>query len=235
MKKRIASKQVIFAIISLVLGFILAFSYSAAREKLSGAPPVSNRQYLEEEQLRADLIEIQEKNRELQQELFIQQDSLREREQEFSKDTQVYRNMVEDAEKLRMFLGKVKVSGAGVNVTLEDAEYDPSDPNVNNYIVHERHVFKVINELYIAGASAVAINGQRISHQSYIVCTGPVITVDGVQHPAPFVISAIGDADVLLSALNLVGGVKDQLVNDQIVVKLEQNQNLTFDAVFRES
>ncbi|MFH7445066.1 DUF881 domain-containing protein, partial [Pseudomonas syringae pv. tagetis] len=87
-------------------------------------------------------------------------------------------------------------------------------------------VFKVINELYISGASGIAVNGQRLSSQSYIICDGPVITVDGIQHPAPFVVTAIGDPDVLSSALNLTGGVKDQLVNDNIVFSLEKKSEI---------
>lgn len=111
-------------------------------------------------------------------------------------------------------------------MTLDDGAYNPKDGNVNNYLVHEFHVFKVINELYVAGASAVAINGQRLSSQSYIVCNGPVITVDGKPHPAPFVITAIGDPDVLSSALNLTGGIKDQLVNDNIVFSLKKEDEI---------
>ncbi|MGE6378227.1 DUF881 domain-containing protein [Peribacillus muralis] len=29
--------------------------------------------------------------------------------------------------------------------------------------MHEQHVFKVVNELYISGAEAAAINGQRLN------------------------------------------------------------------------
>lgn len=112
---------------------------------------------------------------------------------------------LEDVEKYRMFTGEIGVKGKGVKVSLEDASYIPSGQNVNNYIVHESHIFHVINELFISGASAVSINGQRITHQSYIHCNGPVVTVDGVQHPAPFVISAIGDPAVLIPALNIAG------------------------------
>ncbi len=66
--------------------------------------------------------------------------------------------------------------------------------------------FKVINELYISGADAISINDQRLSSNSFIFCNGPVITVDGNQFPAPFVISAIGDPSVLIPALNIAEG-----------------------------
>ena len=96
-----------------------------------------------------------------------------------------------------MLLGKVKVKGPGLTVTLEDGTAGKVDENINDYLVHEQHVFKVINELYISGAAAVAVNGQRLNHDSYIVCNGPAITVDGQQFPAPFVITAIGNTNVL--------------------------------------
>jgi uncharacterized protein YlxW (UPF0749 family) len=125
-----------------------------------------------------------------------------------------------------MFLGNVKVIGKGVKVTLDDGAFDSKIENANNYLVHEFHVFKVVNELYVSGASAVAINGQRLSSHSYIVCNGPVITVDGKPHPAPFVITAIGDPDVLSKALDIAGGIKDQLVNDHIVFSLEKENEI---------
>ena len=121
----------------------------------------------------------------------------------YQKKPKFFLTLAEDAEKYRMFLGKVKVKGKGVKVTLSDGAYDPKEANINNYLVHEHHVFKVVNELYISGAAAIAINGQRLTSHSYIVCNGPVITVDGVQHPAPFVITAIGDSDVLASCAKL--------------------------------
>ena len=98
-----------------------------------------------------------------------------------------------------------------LRVTLKDAEYDPVEQNPNDYIVHESHIFKVINELRISGAQGLSINGQRITANSFIKCTGPVITIDGKTFPAPFVIEAIGDSDVLASSLYLKGGVIDGL------------------------
>ena len=125
-----------------------------------------------------------------------------------------------------MYLGKVKVKGNGVQVTLEDADYNPQNQNANQYIVHEHHIFKVINELNISGANAIAINGQRLSHDSYILCNGPVIEIDGRQHPAPFVITAIGDAETMSAALNLKGGVKDILVNENVHFTVEKKNEI---------
>jgi uncharacterized protein YlxW (UPF0749 family) len=204
---------------------MIAFSYHLTQEEnQKKTKKVYGKQYEETLALRNELIDQEETNRDLEKELKRKQDKVLENEKSLSKEDQINFNLAEDAEKYRKFLGKVKVKGKGVKITLDDGDYNPDEKNVNNYLVHEFHVFKVINELYISGASAVAINGQRLSSHSYIVCNGPVITVDGYQHPAPFVITAIGDPDVLSSAINLTGGVKDQLVNDNIVFSLEQDE-----------
>ncbi|WHY87999.1 DUF881 domain-containing protein [Neobacillus novalis] len=224
MKKiKVKGKHFILSLVCLVLGFMIAFSYHLTQiEKQNENLDRSGKQYEKTLVLRNQLIAQEETNRKLQKELHQKQDKVLKNEKDLAKEAQVFLNQAEDTEKYRMFLGKVMVKGKGVKITLSDGDYDPKEVNINNYLVHEHHVFKVVNELYISGAAAVAINGQRLTSHSYIVCNGPVITVDGIQYPAPFVITAIGDSDVLASSINLTGGVKDQLVNDNLVFTLEK-------------
>ncbi|AZU61435.1 DUF881 domain-containing protein [Neobacillus mesonae] len=227
---KVKGNHLILSLVSLVLGFIIAFSYHLTQIE-NEKPKLSDKQYEQTLALRNQLIEQEETNRKLQLELKQKQDKVQKNEKDLAKEAQVFSNLAEDTEKYRLFTGRVKVKGNGVKVTLSDGAYNPKEDNVNNYLVHEHHVFKVITELYISGAAAVAINGQRLTSHSYIVCNGPVITVDGVPYPAPFVITAIGDPDVLSSSLNLTGGVKDQLVNDNIIFKLEKADNIIFDPI----
>jgi uncharacterized protein YlxW (UPF0749 family) len=231
-KIKVAGKHVILSFVCLVLGYMIAFSYHLTQiENQKEHSNLSDKQYEKTLDLRNQLIAQEETNRELQKELNQKQENVLENEKDLSKEAQVFFNLAEDAEKYRMFLGKMKVKGKGVKITLADGAYDPNIPNVNNYLVHEDHIFKVVNELYISGAAAIAINGQRLTSHSYINCNGPVITVDGVQHPAPFVITAIGDPDVLAAAVNLTGGVKDQLVNDNIVFTLEKENEIILNPI----
>lgn len=229
-KMKVTGNHVIFSFVFLVLGYIVAFSYHLTQSENANTE-MTGKQWERDIALRSQLVDIEEKNRALQIELNEKQEKVREIEKEMSQEAQVYFNLAEDTEKFRMFLGKVKVKGQGVEVTLADGDYNPEEENINNYIVHEHHVFKVINELYISGAQAIAINGQRLSHNSYILCNGPVIEVDGRQHPAPFVITAIGDAEVLASALNLTGGVKDSLVNENIQFSLEPKNEIIMEPI----
>ncbi|WML39009.1 DUF881 domain-containing protein [Neobacillus sp. OS1-2] len=233
MKKiKVKGKHFIMSLVFLVLGFMLAFSYHLTqKENQTKKWDMSDNQYEKTLTLRDQLIAQEETNQKLQRELNQKQEEVLKNEKDLSKEAQVFLNLAEDAEKYRMYLGKVKVKGKGVKITLSDGAYDPKESNINNYLVHEHHVFKVVNELYISGAVAIAINGQRLTSHSYIVCNGPVITVDGVPYPAPFVISAIGEPDVLSSALNLTGGVKDQLVNDNLVFTLEKINEIVLNPI----
>lgn len=226
-------KHILFSLVFLVLGFILAFSYRTVgkTEKLDNYQSSS---FLQEEKYREDLIDQKERNKELFDEIAAKQEEIRAYEQSFSMREEDHAGLVEEAKDLRLLLGVIPAAGPGVKVTLKDAEYDPVEQNPNDYIVHESHIFRVINELRIAGAQGLAINGQRITANSYIKCTGPVITVDGRTFPAPFIIEAIGDANVLSSALYLKGGVIDGLVRDNIVVTTELSKDIRLSALRNE-
>ncbi|MFC4320269.1 DUF881 domain-containing protein [Litchfieldia salsa] len=232
---RLKGRHVILSLVCIVLGFMISFSYQFTKKETPDGR-LTDRQWSKENEIRTLLIEQKERNRELQEELSSQQEIVREIEEELAmkEKEQIYFNLVEDVEKYRMFIGEIKVKGPGVSVTLEDASYVPSGEDVNNYLVHESHLFKVINELFISGAQAVSVNGKRLTHNSYLYCNGPVVTVDGNQYPAPFIISAIGNPDVLIPALNINGGVNEQLVQDNIVVTIEKAE-ITMDPLLQTS
>ncbi|MDR0137268.1 DUF881 domain-containing protein [Metabacillus idriensis] len=226
-------RYVVLSLIMLVLGFLVSFSYQLTKEQRPNNG-ISSEQWSKEYETRQLLIKQEERNTELQKDLFKSQEKVREIEENLKNEKQIYFNLVEDVEKYRMYVGELGVAGEGIEVTLEDSSYIPEGENVNNYIVHEGHIFKVINELLISGASAVAINGQRLSHDSYIYCNGPVVTVDGNQFPAPFVISAIGEPAVLDQALNIAGGIVEQIAYDNIVITLEKKNEVKMNPLLQE-
>jgi uncharacterized protein YlxW (UPF0749 family) len=223
-------RHILFSIVFLVLGFILAFSYKTLGKSKETMNPVSD-SFLEEEKYREELILQKERNKELSDEIGVKQEGIRSYEQSFSDKEKAHADLVEEAKDLRLLLGVIPATGPGIKVTLKDADYDPVEQNPNDYIVHESHIFKVVNELRISGAQGLSINGQRITANSFIKCTGPVITVDGKTFPAPFVIEAIGDSDVLASSLYLKGGVIDGLIRDNIVVTTEQMKEMKLAAL----
>lgn len=222
-------KRFVLLIVSITTGFILGYSYNLSRDR---HPNSINSQYLAQEDFyREELIAQQERNKELLDEATVLQEKIRRYEKLYSASEEQYNSLVKQAEDLRLLLGDIEGVGKGVRVTLKDGDYDPTSLNPNDYIVHESHIFQVLNELKISGAQAVTINGQRLKANSYIKCNGPVITIDGQQYPAPFVIEATGNPKVLIPALKIVGGVMDQLINDNIVVTLAEEQQLKMPSV----
>ncbi|WP_432354888.1 DUF881 domain-containing protein [Sporosarcina sp. A2] len=227
-KKR--TNRILYALVFLILGFMLSFSYrtlgpgSETQQLRSG---IDSR----EEGYREDLIEQKERNKQLTDEILSKQKAIVEVEQLLSDSEENHDKLVKQARGLRLLLGVVPSSGQGVRVELADGDYDPTQQNPNEYIVHESQVLLVVNELKIAGAQALSINGQRLNANSSIKCTGPVITVDGQTYPAPFVVEAIGDSNALNSSLTLKGGVSDSLLSDNIQIKIEKRKEILMPAL----
>lgn len=224
-------KHFIILIVCIVTGFIIGYSYNLTKDEEK-----INSSYLDqEESYREDLIDQKERNKELTEELNNLQIRIREFEKSFAENKDEYEHLLNEAEKLRLMIGEIPSQGQGVRVTLKDGEYNPNSTNPNEYIVHESHVLSVINELKISGAEAISINGQRLKSNSYIRCNGPVITIDGRQFPAPFVIEAVGDSKSLVASMKIVGGIFDQLLNDRIVVTIEESDLIQMPSVNDES
>ncbi|WP_091582850.1 DUF881 domain-containing protein [Alteribacillus bidgolensis] len=220
-------------ILFMVLGFLLTLSYQTAAEKNN---IVEEGQALwEEDRLRNSVLEEQEQNKELEEEWRTLQGEVREIEEEIAGEEVSSFNLVEDLERLRMLTGEVPVKGPGIEVTLNDHTYVPDGSNPNDYIVHERHIQEVVDELVLADAEAISINGFRITRNSYIQCIGPVIKVDSSTSAAPFVIQAVGDPEQLEAALELSGGVKDKLVNENVEVRTQKQNQVMMEAVVGES
>ncbi|MGN7407618.1 MULTISPECIES: DUF881 domain-containing protein [unclassified Sporosarcina] len=227
-KKR--NNRISYALVFLVLGFILSFSY---RTLGPGSETQQLRSQIDskEEGFREELIEQKERNKQLTDEISSKQKTIAEVEQTLSDTEENHDLLVKEAKSLRLLLGVVPASGQGVRVELADGDYDPAEQNPNEYIVHESQVLLVVNELKIAGAQALSINGQRLNANSSIKCTGPVITIDGQTYPAPFVVEAIGDSNALNSSLMLKGGVMDSLLSDNIEMKIEKRKEILMPAL----
>lgn len=235
---KVNGKHVILSLVLLVTGFILALSYQFAKEH-QDTNPVSQRQWRHEDELRNNIILEQAVNRNLQEDLRGYQSQLREIEEQITDLTEEQEvrvaSLIEDLERLRKLVGTVKVKGPGIEVMLSDSSYVPDGANPNDYIVHEEQIQKVVQELLVAGAEAVAINGYRLSSNSYIQCIGPVIYIDGHTSYAPFVITAIGDPLNLEGSMTLPGGVRDQLLNDLIEVRMQQKNEIIMEPYLSES
>jgi uncharacterized protein YlxW (UPF0749 family) len=120
--------------------------------------------------------------------------------------------------------GLAPLSGTGIIVRLYDA---PGSAGVGE-IVHDFDVRDIVNELFAAGATGIAVNNQRLVTTSSIRCAGPVILVN--QKPIavnPVTIFALGDPEVLTSSLDLI---QVEFKASGVRMEVEQAEDITLPA-----
>lgn len=102
----------------------------------------------------------------------------------------------------KMQAGYQKVKGKGVIIELMDSEDEVGDgENPNNLLIHDQDILILLNDLKVAGAEALSVNGQRIVAESEVKCSGATITINGTTYGQPFIVKAIGDPKQLEAAV----------------------------------
>ena len=95
--------------------------------------------------------------------------------------------------------------GPGVTVTLSDAPdeiLETTTKDLNLLVVHQQDIQAVVNAMWVGGAVAVTIQGQRVVSTTGIKCEGNSVMLQGVPYPQPYVIEAVGDPGQITSAIS---------------------------------
>lgn len=95
--------------------------------------------------------------------------------------------------RLAVQAGSVPVHGPGVQVVVDDA---PNATGPQQQVL-DRDLQKLVNALWLSGAEAISINGQRLTSLSAIRHAGSAITVNYRSLLRPYVVTAIGDPDTM--------------------------------------
>ncbi len=103
------------------------------------------------------------------------------------------RELSDRLDRLGTAAGTLALTGPGVLIEADDGPTDVADPQV----VLDTDLQILVNGLWVSGAEAVAVNGQRITTLSAIRIAGDAITVNYRSLARPYVVSAIGDPDDL--------------------------------------
>lgn len=133
----------------------------------------------------------------------------------------------------RIALGLLPIEGPGVELVLDDSTMRGGGEITAQdfFVIHNTDLLQVANELCAAEAEAVSLNGHRLVADSAITCSARLIKVDGVAVSPPFVFLAIGNKENLVSALNIRGGLLDQLRLLKFQVKLTPKDEVVVPAV----
>ncbi len=101
---------------------------------------------------------------------------------------------LEDA---RVAAGLVAMRGPGLVIQLDDSTVAvPPDTNGRDYQVSGQDVLSVVEELWLAGAEGVAVNGERVTVATAIVDIGGSVLVNSAYLAPPYQVSAIGPSDM---------------------------------------
>ncbi|HEY3333976.1 MAG TPA: DUF881 domain-containing protein [Candidatus Limnocylindrales bacterium] len=95
----------------------------------------------------------------------------------------------------RMAAGLVALTGPGVVIRLTDSTLPiPQDGNARDYLVSGQDVLTVVEELWLAGAEAIAVNGERVTVGTAVVDIGGSVLVNSAYLAPPYDVKAIGPA-----------------------------------------
>jgi len=103
---------------------------------------------------------------------------------------------------LKAGAGLTALTGDGVFVQLDDAHTPTTPRELDKAICHSTDLTDIVNTAWRGGATAIAINDQRMVSSSSVYCVGSTIMVNGTLLSPPFNIVAIGPQNGLLSAFD---------------------------------
>src|SRR3972149_6162985 len=115
--------------------------------------------------------------------------------------------MNREVSELRALAGFIPLEGSGVVVEMRDSPrpIQPGD-DPNKTILHYTDIHAVINDLWAAGAEAIAINGERIITRTGLNCVGTTILCNTKRIAPPYTLAPIGAPARLLAHLQRPAG-----------------------------
>lgn len=102
------------------------------------------------------------------------------------------RRLYRDLEDARLRAGLIAVTGRGLAFKLEDG----TQGGGVDALVTARDVRTLVEELWLAGAKGIALNGERIAGTSAILDIGGSILANSAYLSPPYTVTAIGPADL---------------------------------------
>lgn len=141
----------------------------------------------------------------------------------YRKNEKILNDILDEVDKNKMMAGISAVKGKGLKIVLADGaeafQGEIIDADIQRLrIIHDRDMYNVFNELRLAGAQAISINGQRVVFNTAVDCLGQFLRINGVRVPGPFYIEVIGEPETMQATLNRSDGYFKELVNRGISV-----------------
>lgn len=107
------------------------------------------------------------------------------------------KDLNERLQEARIAAGLIPLNGNGIVLQVEDS-LEPVAPDLNeaDYLVGARDIRTLVEELWSAGAQAVAVNGERITPTTSVIDIGSSILVNSAYLLPAYQITALGEDDL---------------------------------------
>lgn len=189
--RAIPSWQVTLGIALLALGFLIAAQLSAEGPRI---------RYTTQERspLVETALELQRQQDELKARILDLRGQLATLEQQGQGSAERVRELNAQLEEARTAAGLLPLVGTGLILQLSDSTLPiPDGANEADYLVTARDIRTVVDELWLAGAEAIAVNTERVTTSTGILDIGHSILVNQAYLAPPYRVAAIGPPDLL--------------------------------------
>lgn len=197
LKKGKGIMTITIGIICFVLAYVMFMQFKVVEET-----NITQIESMRESELTEKLASWKEKQEEVQKKLDDTKKTLQEYRDKRASNQEATEILNEELLQAQTLAGLTDVKGDGVVITYTDYEDSEHDSGIQCYNLQE-----LVNELILAGAEAISINGERITNLSDIININIddeiFILVNKKRVTSPYTIKAIGDAKYLETALTL--------------------------------
>ena len=150
------------------------------------------------------------------------EDNLITYQNDYQNDAELIDRINNELNRLQLINGTAKVHGSGIQITVS-----------GNMLASDLIV--ILNELWAAGAEAIAVNDYRITattginyvdaqNKTYLTCDGAIVQ-------DPIKIRAIGNSKILEKSLTMPGGIADNLSLYQVYLHITLQDDITLESL----
>lgn len=174
----------------LVLGFLVA-------AQLRSEPPRVRYTTQERGPLLETAAQLEASQAQLKQRILELDGQIRVIQQSGEGSAGAIRDLNAQLEQARVAAGLVPLEGPGLMLQLDDSEAPvlPGE-SLADYVVSGQDIRTIVEELWLAGADAIAINSERVVANSAILDIGGLLLVNQAYLAPPYRITAIGPDDL---------------------------------------
>ena len=188
--RAIPSWQVTLGVALLALGFLIAAQLAAEGPRIryttqERSPLVETATDLQADQeaLKAAILDLRTR--------------IQAAEQAGQGSAALVKDLNDQLQSARIAAGLIPLTGSGIVLQIEDSQ-EPADPegNMQDLLVGARDLRTIVEELWQAGAEAVAVNGERMTPTTAVIDIGPSILVNSAYLSGPYQVTAVGPDDL---------------------------------------